>query len=155
MPKGSWAGRFFASVAPKSKFQLEVAKWCVENTTRCAKIHHEVMSNLDRDGLRTAYFRLNTPDIGNIGLEEWERMDDMIALAKDYMTPRSMRELKSTIARTILQLPPPLPRASYGAIQGGGYTSSASATHTQAQIEAGSAGEASAGTLSASNHTIA
>lgn len=103
LPRGGWKGWIFASLAPKPKFRLEVAKWCVQNTTRCAKVHNEILANVDRDGLRNTYFRLNTPDIGNIGLEEWGRMDDMIARARDYMVPRHMRELKSTIARQIVQ----------------------------------------------------
>ncbi|KAJ4375977.1 hypothetical protein N0V83_001257 [Neocucurbitaria cava] len=104
LPKEGWTDWIFTSLAPKPRFKLEVAKWCVHNTTRCNKVHYDVLANLDRDRLRSAYFRLNTPDIGKIGLEEWQRMPDMINLTNDYMAPRHMKEEKSTIAKQIIRL---------------------------------------------------
>ncbi|KAF2190033.1 FabD/lysophospholipase-like protein [Zopfia rhizophila CBS 207.26] len=164
LPREGWAGWIFASLAPKSKFQLEVAKWCVQNTTRCAKVHNDILANVNRDGLRGTYFRLNTPDIGNIGLEEWERMDDMFALARDYMAPRHMRELKSTIARQIIQSTPLPPQPSYSAPRGEHQAHVNSLTpqlsvavieYTQAQNDGGTAGDSSTGTYRYDSSTTA
>ena len=73
-------------LAPQASFQLEVAKYCVASLTSCEKIHRDVSEKYpDRIVPNSNYFRFNVPQgMSNIGLEEWKKIDDIIALTEDY-----------------------------------------------------------------------
>ncbi|KAH6666894.1 acyl transferase/acyl hydrolase/lysophospholipase [Halenospora varia] len=97
----------FNKVAPKQSFLVEVAKYCKDSLTSCKTVHDDVLRNQDRDGIRGRYFRFNTPGMGNIGLEEWSRIPDMIALTETYMESPSTRDLKLQAAGVLIRSCPP------------------------------------------------
>ena len=74
-------------LAPKASFQLEVAKYCIASLTSCEKIHRDVSEKYpDRIVPNGNYFRFNVPQgMAKIGLEEWKKIGDIIALTEDYM----------------------------------------------------------------------
>jgi hypothetical protein len=96
-------GSMLHRVAPSKDFKIAVAEYCVKCLTSCEKTHEEIASNLDRNRLVGKYFRLN-PDQGfsKIQLWEWEKLEDMATLARDYMRKGDMIELKQIIARMLL-----------------------------------------------------
>ena len=69
----------------------------------CEKTHEEIESNLERNRLVGKYFRLN-PNQGfsKIHLWEWDKLEDMATLARDYMRKGHMVDLKQVIARILL-----------------------------------------------------
>jgi len=91
-------------LAPQASFQLEVAKYCVASLTSCEKIHREVSEKYpDRITPNRNYLRFNVPQgMSKIGLEEWKKVGDIIALTEDYMDHGEMLERKKTIARVLL-----------------------------------------------------
>ncbi|KAF2018530.1 FabD/lysophospholipase-like protein [Aaosphaeria arxii CBS 175.79] len=102
LPKKGLRKKLFSSSMPKSSFRLEVAKYCARCLTSCTRTHENVLNNLERDDLVDSYFRLNTPGIGKIGLEEWRHIDDMIGLTVDYLNAPDMKRMKATIASKII-----------------------------------------------------
>jgi Patatin-like phospholipase len=91
-------------LAPQAAFQLEVAKYCIASLTSCEKTHRDVAEKYpDRVVPGKNYFRLNVPQgMSNIGLEEWRKIGDILALTEDYMDHGEIREHKKTIARFLL-----------------------------------------------------
>jgi predicted acylesterase/phospholipase RssA len=91
-------------LAPKEFFQSEVAKYYVASLTSCEKVHRDVSSQFpDRIAPYKNYFRLNVPQgISEIGLEEWKKIGDIIALTESYMEHGEMEEWKITIAKLLL-----------------------------------------------------
>ena len=96
--------RLLHMLAPKASFQLEVAKYCIDSLTSCEKIHREVSSQFpNRIAPYKNYFRLNVPQgMSEIGLEEWKKIDDIIALTQNYMEHGEMEEWRITIAKLLL-----------------------------------------------------
>ena len=96
-------GSVLHRVAPSKDFKLAVAEYCVKCLTSCEKTHEEIDSNLERNRLVGKYFRLN-PDQGfsKVQLFEWEKLDDMVTLARDYMRKGHMTELKQVISKILL-----------------------------------------------------
>jgi hypothetical protein len=99
-----WIPGFASQVAPKLAFKLKVAQYCADCLTSCKSVHDDILLHLDRDHLRGRYFRFNTPGMGNIGLEEWGKIPDMISLTMNYMDSSGMPELKKTVAENLLFL---------------------------------------------------
>lgn len=67
-------------------------------------IHRRLAEHPDRLGIDGKYFRLNVPQgISTIGLEEWEKIGDIIALTKNYMAHGDIRNFKETVARFLLE----------------------------------------------------
>jgi len=91
-------------LAPKASYQLEVAKYCVASLTSCEKIHRDVSEKYpDRLVPNVNYFRFNVPQgMSTIGLEEWKKIGDIVALAEDYMDHGEILDRKKTIARLLL-----------------------------------------------------
>ncbi|CZR51442.1 uncharacterized protein PAC_01318 [Phialocephala subalpina] len=87
--------------SPKEVFRVGVAKYCTECLTDCKKVHDDVILHLDRDGIRGRYFRFNTPGMSTIGLEEWEKIPDIISLTETYMDDAENIERKETVASFI------------------------------------------------------
>ncbi|TMC18228.1 MAG: hypothetical protein E6J34_17645 [Chloroflexi bacterium] len=91
--------------SPKLSFQVAVAEYCVKCLTSCEITHREVADNPERIILDGNYFRLNVPQgMSKIGLDEWDKLEDMIALTKSYMTHPDLSKLKQKIAK-LLQNP--------------------------------------------------
>lgn len=91
-------------LAPQASFQLEVAKYCVASLTSCEKIHREISEKFpERIVPNRNYFRFNVPQgMSKIGLEEWKKVGDIIALTEDYMDHGEILEQKKTVARVLL-----------------------------------------------------
>jgi Patatin-like phospholipase len=88
---------------PNVAFTAAVAEYCVQCLTSCERIHRRINENPERLGLGQNYFRLNVPQgMSKIGLEEWRKLGDMIALTKDYMDSGEMRRMKLRIAFLLL-----------------------------------------------------
>lgn len=92
------------NLAPKASFQLEVAKYIVASLTSCEKIHRDISSQFpDRIAPHKNYFRLNVPQgISEIGLEEWEKIGDIIALTQNYMEHGETENWRVTIAKLLI-----------------------------------------------------
>jgi dissimilatory sulfite reductase (desulfoviridin) alpha/beta subunit len=88
--------------SPKLAFKVAVAEYCVKCLTSCETVHREVAENPERIILGGNYFRLNVPQgMSKIGLDEWDKLEDMIALSNSYMTHGDMLKLKQTIAKLL------------------------------------------------------
>ncbi|PVH76558.1 FabD/lysophospholipase-like protein [Cadophora sp. DSE1049] len=87
---------------PRDAFRLAVAKYCANCLTSCQRTHEEISSNIEKDGLRGKYFRLNVPlGVGKIGLEEWKKIGDIISLTDDYMESYEGKFLKNRVAQIL------------------------------------------------------
>lgn len=92
-----------SKLSPRTSFKIEVAEWCVELLTGSEKIHRQIVTRLSRLGLDGKYFRLNVPQgMSRIGLEDWEKIDDMIALAEDYMRFGDVQKAKQILSQRLL-----------------------------------------------------
>lgn len=91
-------------LAPKAAFQLEVAKYCAASLTSCEKVHRDVSDKYpDHVVPNRNYFRFNVPQgMSAIGLEEWKKVGDIIALTQDYMEHGEIEERKKAIAKVLL-----------------------------------------------------
>lgn len=84
-------------------FNVAVADYCVECLTSCERTHRRISDSLELLGLAGAYFRLNVPQgMSEIGLEEWKKLGDMIALTNDYMNSGDITRMKQRIASLLL-----------------------------------------------------
>jgi hypothetical protein len=101
-----------AKTSPKLSFQLAVADYCVRCLTSCENTHREMAENPERIILDGNYFRLNVPQgMSKIGLDEWEKLEDMLALTDSYMRHGEMQKPKQIIAKLLWkpELASPLP----------------------------------------------
>lgn len=88
---------------PRQAFRIEVAEYCVECITSCERIHRRLAEDGEGYGLDGSYFRFNVPQgMSKIGLGEWEKIGDMITLAKNYMRGDA-RASKETVASLLLE----------------------------------------------------
>jgi len=93
--------------SPKVAFKVVVAEYCVKCVTSCELIHRELAENPERIIVDGNYFRLNVPQgMSQIGLAEWNKLEDMIALTNAYMTHGEMIKPKRTIANLLRTLAP-------------------------------------------------
>jgi Patatin-like phospholipase len=98
------AKRLLQALAPMGSFHIEVAKYCVASLTSCEKIHRDVSEQFrDRVVAHVNYFRLDVPQgLSDIGLEEYKKVGDIIALTASYMEHGEMEERKKTVAKILL-----------------------------------------------------
>jgi Patatin-like phospholipase len=91
-------------LAPQVSFQLQVAKYCVASLTGCEKTHRDVSEKWpERVFPNVNYFRFNVPQgMSQIGLEEWKKIGDIVALTEDYMEHGENLDRKKTVARVLL-----------------------------------------------------
>lgn len=100
------ARAIFGVVAPGYTYQLNMAEFCVKAVTSCEKTHRKLSQNPEKFADEGNYFRLNVPQsMSRIGLEEWQKIEDIIALAKDYMEDGDVKRTKQSIARIVLSGP--------------------------------------------------
>lgn len=85
-------------------FKLEVAKYCINSLTSCERIHRDVSSQYpNRIIPHRNYFRFNVPQgISDIGLEEWKKIANIIALTHNYMEHGDMEGWKIIVANLFL-----------------------------------------------------
>ncbi|OAF55459.1 hypothetical protein VC83_08267 [Pseudogymnoascus destructans] len=101
--KDDFARKFIKITAPKSSFKLAVAEYCVKILTSCEKIHQRLDGNPAMYGIDGRYFRLNVPQgMSKIGLEEWDKLDEIKALTHSYMDTGDCLRMKQKIAKTLL-----------------------------------------------------
>ena len=90
------------NTSPKSSFQLAVAEYAVRCLTSCEMVHREIAEHPKRDILDGNYFRLNVPQgMGTIGLAEWDKLGNIIALTNRYMEHGEMKEPKRKMANLL------------------------------------------------------
>jgi predicted acylesterase/phospholipase RssA len=93
------------NTSPKNAFKLAVAEYAVRCLTSCEMVDREIAERPDRLILEGNYFRLNVPQgMGAIGLDEWDKLKQMIALTNRYMDHGEMRQRKRKMAN-LLQHP--------------------------------------------------
>jgi Patatin-like phospholipase len=101
----SLAKLFLENTSPKNAFKLAVAEYAVRCLTSCEMVDREIAERPDRHVLDGNYFRLNVPQgMGAIGLAEWDKLKQMIALTNRYMDHGEMRQRKRKMAN-LLQHP--------------------------------------------------
>jgi Patatin-like phospholipase len=87
---------------PKESFQSDIAKYCVDSLMSCEKIHREVSSYPHMIPHRN-YFRFNVPQgMSEIGLAEWNKIEDIIALTETYMEHEEIVGWKIMVADLLL-----------------------------------------------------
>jgi hypothetical protein len=90
------------NTSPGHAFKLAVAEYAVKCVTSCELIHREVSERCDREILEGNYYRLNVPQgMSAIGLAEWDKLGDMIALTNRYMDGGDMKKKKQRIAELL------------------------------------------------------
>ena len=97
----SW---LLSKLVPKKSFKLDVAKYCVDCLTSCEKSHHDACSKFpDRIIVNANYFRFNVPQgLSEIGLEEWDKIGDVVDLTETYMDHGDMERKKLAVANLLL-----------------------------------------------------
>ena len=84
---------------PSLTYKIDVAKSCVRIATSGHNKHLKLMHKPD---IGSIYFRFDVPQgMSNIGLHEWEKLDQMKALTKSYMENEVLNE-KERLARLLL-----------------------------------------------------
>lgn len=88
--------------SPKTAFNINVAKWCVALLTSSHSKHLQLKERAKRLNIRGNYFRFDVPrGISMIGLEDWEKLQDIIALTESYMT-YGIRDKKEAVVKRLL-----------------------------------------------------
>ena len=87
---------------PRSGFRLAVAEYCINCLTSCENVHRAVAEHPEGSIADGNYFRLNVPQgLSKIGLDEWHKFGDIIALTNSYMMHGEMLKPKQTIAELL------------------------------------------------------
>jgi hypothetical protein len=88
----------------KRVLQIAVAEYCVSCLTSCETTHAEMAASRQKLILNGNYFRLNVPQgMSNIGLSEWDKTEDIIALTVAYMSHADQSGPKKMIAKLLLK----------------------------------------------------
>ena len=88
--------------SPKLAHGAAVAEYCIQCLTSCELVHRELSEHPEKVALNSNYFRLNVPNgMSKIGLDEWDKLGDMIALTRSYMSGE-MLHTKQIIAKLLL-----------------------------------------------------
>ncbi|KAJ5414870.1 hypothetical protein N7509_000204 [Penicillium cosmopolitanum] len=97
----NWLERTFGILAPNKAFEIEVARYLVNCLTNCETVHDRIDNQQTRYGVKHRYFRLNML-LPHIGLEEWEKISDIISLTEGFTENRKFFNLKRDIATMLL-----------------------------------------------------
>ena len=90
------------NTSPGHAFKFAVAEYAVKCVTSCELVHREISEHCDKDILEGNYFRLNVPQgMATIGLAEWDKLGDIIALTNQYMYHGDMKKRKQRIAELL------------------------------------------------------
>jgi hypothetical protein len=89
---------------PQAPFKLKVAHYCISSLSSCEIVHNNVCLHYpDRIKDEENYFRFNVPQgMSEIGLEEWEKISDVIALTETYMEQGAMERRRLKVANVLL-----------------------------------------------------
>ena len=92
------------TLAPMSSHRLEVATYFVSSSRRCEEIHRRVCSNFPpRIVVDHNYFRWNVPRVVSaIGIEEWKKIGDVVALTDNYMKQIDTESQKRAVVELLL-----------------------------------------------------
>ena len=86
----------------KTAFNISVAKWCVALLTSSHNKHLYLKQQARILNIHGNYFRFDVPQgMSTIGLEDWEKLQDMIALTTSYMT-YGIQDEKEDVAQRLL-----------------------------------------------------
>jgi predicted acylesterase/phospholipase RssA len=101
----NFARNLFKGISPGHAFELDVAEYCVKALTSCEKVHRKIDRHPAKVLHGGKYFRLNVPQsMSKIDLQEWKKIDDIIALTSDYMeNDGHARRKKQEIAPILLR----------------------------------------------------
>lgn len=81
------ARKLLSIASTSTSFNINVAEWCVDLLTSSHSKHLQLMEQAKRLNIYGNYFRFDVPQgMSMIGLEDWEKLKDMIALTTQYMT---------------------------------------------------------------------
>ena len=90
------------NTSPRNAFKLAVAEYAVACLTSCEMAHRELAEHPDQYVLNGNYFRLNVPQgMAEIGLAEWDKLPNMIALTNRYMERGEMKQPIRNIAELL------------------------------------------------------
>jgi predicted acylesterase/phospholipase RssA len=97
-----WKRTFIGKIAPKTNFDIEVAEFCVDLLTSSETVHRKLKKRAESLGIVGSYFRFNVPQgMSQIRLDEWTKVEDIIASARDYMDNDEV-EAKTNVAKILL-----------------------------------------------------
>lgn len=90
------------NTSPEYAFKSAVADYAVDCLSSCELVHREVAERADREILEGNYFRLNVSQgMSKIGLADWEKLGNMIALTNRYMDNPDKKKEKRRIAELL------------------------------------------------------
>ena len=93
------------TLASERSYRLKlVATYCVDSSSKCEQIHRRVCSNFPpRIVVDHNYFRWNVPRVVSaIGIEEWKKIGDVVALTDNYMKQIDMESQKRAVVELLL-----------------------------------------------------
>jgi predicted acylesterase/phospholipase RssA len=86
----------------RTAFDIDVAEWCIALLTSSHSKHLHLKKQAGRLGIHETYFRFDVPQgMSKIGLDDWEKLRDMIALTERYTTYDKWEE-KELVAKRLL-----------------------------------------------------
>ena len=96
------ARKLLSIASTSTAFNIDVAEWCVALLTSSHSKHLQLKKQARRLNINGNYFRFDVPQgMSIIGLGDWEKLPDMIALTEPYMTYDKSEE-KDSVAKLLL-----------------------------------------------------
>jgi len=97
-----FARRLISMASSSTSFNINVAEWCVALLTSSHSKHLWLMDQAKRLNIHQSYFRFDVPQgMSTIGLEDWEKSKDMIALTMQYMS-YGIQDKKESVVKCLL-----------------------------------------------------
>jgi predicted acylesterase/phospholipase RssA len=96
------ARKLLSMASTSTSFNIKVAEWCVALLTSSQSKHLQLMEQAKRLHIHGNYFRFDVPQgMSRIGLEDWGKLKDMIALTTQYMTYGIWDKKESVVKRLL------------------------------------------------------
>jgi predicted acylesterase/phospholipase RssA len=97
-----FARKLLSMASTSTSFNINVAEWCVDLLTSSHSKHLQLMEQAKRLNIHGSYFRFDVPQgMSTIGLEDWGKLKDMIALTTQYMT-YGIQDKKESVVKRLL-----------------------------------------------------
>jgi hypothetical protein len=97
-----FARKLLSMASTGTSFNINVAEWCIALLTSSHSKHLQLMEQAKRLNIYGSYFRFDVPQgMSTIGLEDWEKLKDMIALTTQYMT-YGIQDKKESVVKRLL-----------------------------------------------------
>jgi hypothetical protein len=97
-----FARKLLSMALTSTSFNISVAEWCVDLLTSSHSKHLQLMQQAKRLNIHGSYFRFDVPQgMSMIGLEDWGKLKDMIALTTQYMT-YGIQDKKESVVKRLL-----------------------------------------------------